>query len=61
MNKLRADYRQILWLIYFEGMSMKDASAVIGIKTHAAENLAYKARQALKTQLEKDGFEYENL
>ena len=40
---------------------MKDASAVIGIKTHAAENLAYKARQALKTQLEKDGFVYENL
>ena len=61
MNKLKAEYRQILWLIYFEGMSMKDASAVIGIKTHAAENLAYKARQALKTQLEKDGFVYENL
>ena len=61
MNKLKAEYRQILWLIYFEGMSMKDASAVIGIKTHAAENLAFKARQALKTQLEKDGFVYENL
>ena len=61
MNKLKAEYRQILWLIYFEGMSMKDASAVIGKKTHAAENLAYKARQALRAQLEKDGFDYENL
>ena len=61
MNKLSPEYRQILWLIYFEGMSMKDASAVIGKKTHAAENLAYKARQALRSQLEKDGFEYEIL
>ena len=61
MGKLKPEYRQILWLVYFEGMSMKDASAVIGIKTHAAENLTYKARQALKAQLEKDGFVYENL
>ena len=61
MGKLKPEYRQILWLVYFEGMSMKDASAVIGIKTHATENLAYKARQALKAQLEKDGFVYENL
>ncbi len=61
MAKLRSEYRQILWLIYFEGMSMKEAAAVTGKKIHAAENLAYKARQALKTQLEKDGFEYENL
>ncbi|MBR3437969.1 MAG: RNA polymerase sigma factor [Clostridia bacterium] len=61
MGKLKPKYRQILWLVYFEGMSMKDASAVIGIKTHAAENLAYKARQALRAQLEKDGFVYENL
>ena len=61
MNKLSAEYRQILWLVYFEGMSMKEVSTVIGKKTHAVENLAYKARQALKTQLEKDGFDYENL
>ncbi len=61
MNKLKAEYRQILWLVYFEGMSIKDASAVIGKKIHATENLVYKARQALKAQLEKDGFDYENL
>ena len=61
MRKLPTDYQQILWLVYFEGMSNKEASRIVGKSVHATGNLAYKARNALKKQLEREGFVYENL
>ena len=61
MKKLPSEYQQILWLVYFEGMSNKEASKVVGKSVHTTGNLVYKARKALKTQLGKDGFVYENL
>ncbi|MBQ8783872.1 MAG: RNA polymerase sigma factor [Clostridia bacterium] len=61
MRKLSPEYQQILWLIYFEGMSNKEASAIVGKSVHTTENLVYKARKSLKAQLEKDGFDYANL
>ena len=61
MRKLSSEYRQILWLIYFEGMTNKEASKIVGKSVHTTGNLVYKARKALKIQLERDGFIYENL
>lgn len=61
MSKLKDDQRQVLWLIYFEDFSAKEAAAVMKKTTHAAETLAYRARQALKAELEKEGFTYEDL
>lgn len=61
MKRLSSDYQKILWLVYFENMSNKEAASVVRKSLHATENLLYKARKALKKQLEKDGFEYENL
>ena len=61
MKKLSCDYQQILWLVYFEGMSNKEASVIVGKSVHTTENLVCKARKALKSQLIKDGFDYENL
>lgn len=61
MKKLSPEYRQILWLVYFEDMSNKDASKIVGKSVHTTGNLVYKARKALKIQLERDGFIYENL
>lgn len=61
MKNLSSEYQKILWLVYFEGMSNREAAAVIGKNLHSTENLIYKARKALKKQLEKDGFIYENL
>lgn len=51
MEKLKAEYRQVLWLIYFEGLSGKEAAAVMGKSLHATEMLASRARQALKKEL----------
>lgn len=61
MKKLKPDYSRVLWLIYFEELSNKEAAAVMGKSAHAIETMVYRARMALKTQLEKEGFIYENI
>ena len=61
MSKLKDEQRQVLWLMYFEDFSAKEAAAVMKKTAHAAETLAYRARQALRAELEKEGFTYEDL
>ena len=61
MNKLKSDYRQVLWLIYFEGMSNKEAAAVMKKSIHNIETLVSRARKSLKKQLETEGFYHEDL
>ena len=61
MRGLKWEYYQVLWLIYFEEMSCKDAARVMRKSTHAIETLVYRARIALKRALEKEGFVYEEL
>ena len=61
MSKLKDEQRQVLWLLYFEDFSAREAAAVMKKTAHAAETLAYRARQALKAELEKEGFTYEDL
>ena len=61
MRGLKAEYRQVLCLVYFEDFSIKDAAAVMHKSVHAAETLVYRARLALKAELLKEGFTYEEL
>ena len=61
MRKLKPEYRQVLWLIYFEEFSTKEAAAVMKKSVHNTETLAYRARMSLRKQLEMEGFDYENL
>lgn len=61
LRKLKPEYRQILWLIYFEGFSSKEAAAVMRKSVHNVETLVYRARNSLKTQLESEGYIYEEL
>lgn len=51
MERLKPAYRQVLWLIYFEGLSCKEAAAVLQKSVHATQVLASRARQALKKEL----------
>ena len=60
MNKLKAEYREALWLTYFEGLSNKETAAVLNKSVHSVEMLISRARAALKKELEKEGFIYEN-
>ena len=61
LTKLKSEYRQVLWLIYFEDFSIKQAASVMKKSVHSTETLVYRARKALKSQLELEGFVYEEL
>ena len=58
---LPTDYRTILWLVYFEGFSNKEAAIVMKKSDRQIKNLLYRGKNALKEKLEKDGFVYEEL
>ena len=59
MKKLRPEYRQVLWLVYFEDLSNGETSAVMKKSPRQIRNLLYRAKQSLKVELEKEGFTYE--
>ena len=61
MKRLPPDYRQVLWLVFFEELSNEEASVVMKKNPRQIRNLLYRAKQSLKSELEKEGFEYEGL
>ena len=61
LRKLKAEYRQILYLIYFEGFSNSEAAVAMKKSRHQIENLVYRARLSLKSELDMGGFVYEKL
>lgn len=61
MEELKPEYRQVLWLAYFEQFSHKEIAKIMGKTAHNIETLVWRARQALKTKLNKEGFIYEEL
>ena len=61
LKKIAPDYRQVIWLVYFEGLTSAEASAVMRKNSRQMKNLLYRAKNALRTQLEKEGFTYEDL
>ena len=60
LKRLKTDYRQVLWLFYFEDMSHKEISIVMRKSVHATQMLATRAREALKRELIKEGLTDEN-
>lgn len=61
MARLKSEYRQVLWLTYFEQFSAKEAAAVMKKSVHSVENLVSRARQALRAELDREGYVYEKL
>ena len=59
LSKLSVDYRTVLWLVFFEGLSNKEAAIVLKKNERQVRNLLYRAKQALKSKLEGEGFVYE--
>ncbi len=60
LDKLSADYRNALWLVYIEDMSYTEAGRVLGKTTKQIENLVYRAKAAARKELEKEGIVREN-
>ncbi len=61
IKKLSEEYRQIIYLIFFEQFSTEDAAKIIHKTKKQTGDLLYRAQKALKIQLEKEGFVYEKL
>ncbi len=61
MRRLSPEYRQVLWLVYFEELSSKEAAGIMKKTVRSVESLLYRAKKSLRSQLEKEGFDYEKL
>lgn len=61
LRKLNTEYRQVLWLLYFDGLSNVEAAIVMKKSSRQMKNLVYRAKSALKSELDKEGFVYEEL
>lgn len=61
LGKLNTEYREILYLIYFEDFSNSEAAKTLNKSKRQIENLIYRARNSLKAELNKEGFVYEEL
>jgi len=61
LNELTEDYRSVLYLLYFEELSYEQIGIILKKNVKQIKNLAYRARLALKGELERRGFVYEEL
>lgn len=59
IKRLPPEYSRVLHLIYFEDFSNAEAAQVLGKTKRQVENLSYRAKQALRRQLEMEGYDNE--
>lgn len=61
INKLKPEYRQVMYLIYFEGFDTSEAAQIMGKSNKQIIDLLYRAKAALKKEIEKEGYQYDGL
>lgn len=58
LEQLKPEYREALYLVYFEGMRYRDAALVMKKTEQQVTKLVHRGKQSLKTILEREGFVY---
>ncbi len=61
IEQLNPEYRQVLYLIYFEDFNTSQAAKIMGKTNRQITYLLYRAKQSLKSRLEQERFQYEEL
>ena len=56
MDRLPSDYREVLKLVYIDGLSQAEARARMEKSPPQVNNLLYRGKAALKKLLESNGF-----
>ena len=56
MEMIKDEYREVLYLLYFEDMKYEEAGRVMGKSVSQITNLAHRAKKSIKKILEKEGF-----
>ena len=59
LDGLKPEYREILWLTFFEDMNAEQTAKVLHKSKAAVYTLLNRAKSSLKEKLEKEGFDYE--
>ena len=57
MSKLKPQYRQILWLVYFEELSHKEAARIMKKPVGSIKTLVFRAKRELISQIENEGYD----
>ena len=60
LKKLNKDYAQVLYLVFFEGLDHSEVAKVMHKSARQISDLIYRAKKALKAELEKDGTVWTN-
>ena len=55
MDELNSEYRETLYLTYFEGMSYQQAAEVMGKSVKQITNIVYRGKERLRGLLEREG------
>ena len=58
MAKLKPEYREALYLVYFENMRYREAGQVLHKTEAQMTNLVHRAKNRLREILEREGFTY---
>lgn len=61
IDQLPEDYRNAVYLVYFEEMSYAEAGRILGKSEKQINNLCYRAKGALRQRMEEGGFGREEL
>ncbi|MCI5900959.1 MAG: sigma-70 family RNA polymerase sigma factor [Blautia sp.] len=56
MEMIKDEYREVLYLLYFEDMKYEEAGRIMGKNVSQITNLAHRAKKSVKRLLEKEGF-----
>ena len=59
MERLKSEYYQVLCLVYFENFKNREVAKIMKKSRRQIENLIYRAKGALRKELEKEGCYYE--
>ena len=55
MGEINPDYREVLYLTYFEGMSYAQVAEVTGKTVKQVTNMVYRGKESLRRRLEREG------
>ena len=61
LEKLNDDYKQVLYLVFFEDFSNTETATIMKKSERQIRNLLYRAKESLRNILEKEGFRYEGI
>ena len=59
LERLKPEYKQVLWLMYFEDFTLEEISKIIKKSKNNTSVLLHRAKATLRNQLKKENFDYE--